>query len=225
MEYFRNKNVCTNLISGLTFLTILLFPSTNFAQVNDYRPGLILREDWKEIPAEIPVSQKHVSNPDLLLGLYGPGKDSLKKSHHDTPSDDPYYIWSGLCPGNWALTLKHRDSFLDLSNYAKIKWRSKQNGFRELHLLLKLADGTWLVSVQADPPSADWREWEFIINDLEWYTIDMDIITEQLPLLQPDLTKVDEIGFTDLVTGGKSAACSRLDWIEVYGYLVPRKNE
>jgi hypothetical protein len=40
--------------------------------------------------------------------LYGPGKDSIKKSHHETPPDDPYYIWSGLCTGNWAVTLKQK---------------------------------------------------------------------------------------------------------------------
>jgi hypothetical protein len=36
----------------------------------------------------------------------------------------------------------------------------------------------------------------------------------------PDLSSVLEVGFTDLVTGGGSDACSRLDWIEVYGQRV-----
>ncbi|MEN8226860.1 MAG: hypothetical protein ABFS38_01805 [Bacteroidota bacterium] len=190
------------------------------AQESDYRPGLLFREEWKEIPAETPVTQNHISNPDLILRLYGPGKDSIKKSHHDNPADDPYYIWSGLCPGNWALTLKHRKYHMDLSGFAKIKWRTKQFGFRELHILLKLADGSWLVSRQGDPASADWREREFNLQDLEWYTIHMESITEQAPVTDPDLTEVLEIGFTDLMPGGKSAACSRLDWIEVYGYPV-----
>ncbi len=193
-----------------------------YAQDSDYRPGLIIREDWKEIPPETPVNQKHVNNPDLILKLYGPGKDSIKKSHHITPSDDPYYIWSGPCVGNWALTLKHREHFLDLSEYAKIKWRTKQYGFRELHILLKLADGSWLVSKQGDPASADWRVREFNLKDIVWYTINIEAITEQVLAINPDLTKVDEIGFTDLMPGGMSVACSRLDWIEVYGYLVPR---
>ena len=33
----------------------------------------------------------------------------------------------------------------------------------------------------------------------------------------PDLSRVRAVGFTDLMVGGKSTACSRLDWIEVYG--------
>lgn len=206
-------------------LLLLLYPSGSIAQQNQYRPGLFFREDWKEIPAEIPVSQKHVNNPDLILTVYGPGLDSIKKSHHEKPHDDPYYIWSGLCIGNWAVTLKHKDHFVNLAGHSKIKWRAKQSGFRELHILLKLTDGTWLVSKQGDAASGDWRIREFILRDLDWYGIDMISITEQKQVPDPDLSRVDEIGFTDLMPGGQSVACSRLDWLEVYGYLVLVKNE
>ena len=184
---------------------------------DDYRPGLLFREDWKEIPAAIPVSQEHVNHPDLILTLYGPGRDSIKKSHHDKPVDDPYYIWSGICTGNWLVTLKHKDSLFDLTGYAKIKWRSKQAGFRKMRIVLKLEDGTWLVSDQSDGPSKDWRIREFNIMDINWYGLDIDLISETRPVTEPDLTRVAEIGFTDLMPGGLSPACSRLDWMEVYG--------
>lgn len=205
-------------------LVIFILPDI-MGQDSDYRPGLFFREDWKETPAEIPVSQSHVNNPDLILTLYGVGRDSLKKSHHEKPVDDPYYIWSGLCIGNWAVTLKHNDFFVNLSGHSKIRWRSKQVGFRELHIVLKLTDGTWLVSKQGDPASADWRIKEFNLMDLEWYSIDMNSITEQKQVVDPDLSMVDEIGFTDLMPGGGSVACSRLDWLEVYGYIVPVKKD
>jgi len=195
------------------------------AQDPSYRPGLAYREDWKEIPAETPVNQKHVSNPDLILGLYGPGKDSIKKSHHDQPADDPYYIWSGTCLGTWAVALEYRDHDLDLSEYGKIRWRSKQFGFRELHMILELEDGTWLVSRQADGLSGDWRVREFLVSDLDWYTLDIERINEVEPVPDPDLSRVRSIGFSDLMPGGMSAACSRLDWMEVYAYLVKRKSD
>ena len=67
------------------------------------RPGLFFREDWKETPAATPVTQEHVSHPDLLLLTYGPGKEGIKKSHHDKPADDPFYIWTGTCAGNCAI--------------------------------------------------------------------------------------------------------------------------
>jgi hypothetical protein len=47
-------------------------------------------------------------------------------------------------------------------------------------------------------------------------------------LIKPDLSKVDEVGFTDLMPGnvadnghGTSGA-SRVDWIEIYGNPVKR---
>lgn len=203
------------------FLILILFLPVCFpinAQVANYRPGLFFREDWKEIPAEIPVKQEHVTNPDLVLHLYGPGKEVVKKSHHDQPVDDPYYIWSGLCEGNWLLTLEKKGQFVDLTGFSKIRWRTKQAGLRQLHIVLKLEDGIWLVSKQADGPSKDWRVREFNIQDQEWYELDIETICETKPAENPDLSKVQEIGFTDLMRGGGSNACSRLDWIEVYGY-------
>ena len=115
-----------------------------------------------------------------------------------------------------------RDRLLDLSSNSRIRWQSKQDGFRELHIILKQVDGTWLVSRESDDYSSDWRIREFIVDDLEWYTLDIETVTELKPVSQPDLTQISEVGFTDLMQGGRSNACSRLDWIEVYAYLVDR---
>src|SRR5660398_19241 len=68
---------------------LIFFVGTLFAQEESYRPGLFFRENWKETPAEIPLSQKHVDNNELLVNLYGAGQDSLKKSNHPQPVDDP----------------------------------------------------------------------------------------------------------------------------------------
>lgn len=194
------------------------------AVAQDYRPGLLFREDFKETPAEIPVSQKHIANPDVIFTTYGPAQDSLKKSNHEKPADDPFYMWSGLCLDTWAVTFKHKDAFADLSSFAKIKWRTKQAGFHNLRIILKLSDGTWLISDQFDGPSNDWRISEFIISDINWWTFDIVTVKEKKPVAssQIDLSKVDEIGCTDLMRGGGSNACSRIDWIEVYGNPVKR---
>ncbi|NCB07564.1 MAG: hypothetical protein EOM73_05320 [Bacteroidia bacterium] len=204
------------------FFAGLLITSHLMAQETSYRSGLFFREDWKETPAEIPLSQKHVNNPDLLVQLYGPGQDSLKKSNHERPMDDPFYVWSGLCTGNWMVALKHKSTNVDLSGFAKIVWRTKQAGLRNLHITLELADGTWLVSDQYDNESKDWRIREFNIQDLKWYRLDSRNIVETGAVVNPDLSNVEEIGFTDLMPGGKSASCSRLDWLEVYGKPAKR---
>lgn len=215
------SNNCVKILFRIFFLSIY-FLSTSVVCSAQYRPSIFFREDWKEIPAATPVTQDHVSNQNLKLNLYGLGRDSIRKSHHDQPIDDPYYIWSGLCQNNWAVTLKDVDHYVDLSEYAKIIWRSKQSGFRYLHIILKLADGTWLVSDQCDGKSNDWRIYESNLADIDWYKLDITNMTEGSLVVQPDLTKVDEVGFTDLMRGGQSIACSRLDWIEVYGKAVTR---
>ena len=186
------------------------------APADSGRPSLFFREDWRETDAATPVTQDHVANPNLTLQLYGPGREGVNKSHHDKPADDPFYIWSGTATGNWAVTLRHRTHNADLTGQSKIRWRSKQAGFRELRIVIKLASGQWLVSSESDGPSDDWREREFILAGMRWRKLDIKTITEAAWVLTPDLSRVEEIGFTDLMSGGESVACSRLDWIEVW---------
>ncbi len=183
-------------------------------------PGIFFREDWAESPAEMPVNQKHVANPDLLLEVWGPGLHGIKKSNHPWIANDPFYIWSGACPGNWAVSLKHRNSDVDLTGDARIRWRTRQAGFRELRIILRLADGTWLVSDASDGPSDEWRIRDFELARVRWRVLDISRVSEGRWAASADLGRVEAVGFTDLMPGGLSDACSRLDWIEVYGKAV-----
>jgi len=186
------------------------------------RPPLWFRENWKETPAATPLTQDHVANPDLVLTLHGPGKDGIKKSHHDKPADDPYYVWSGMANGNWAVSLRHRQGCADLRALAKVRWRSKQAGFRQLRLIVQ-SGGEWMVADAADGPSEDWRVAEFNMADLRWRRLDIERVMEGPWVQSPDLSQVCQVGFTDLMQGGGSVACSRLDWIEVYAHKLSRK--
>lgn len=201
-------------------LLSMLTLAAGIAAQDPARPPLAFREDWKETPAEKPATQEHVANPNLIMTIHGPGKIGIKKSHHDKPVDDPFYIWSGEATGNWAVTLRHRTALVDLRGMAKIRWRSKQAGFRHLRIVLGLADGTWLVGDAMDGESTDWREREFNVADVRWKQLNIATIVEGKWVPNPNLSQVREIGFTDLMTGGGSIACSRLDWVEVYGRLV-----
>jgi hypothetical protein len=215
MSKVRNSYAAASL-----YLLLVGFPANACAQVE----GLFFREDWKETPAELPVSQAHVAGADLILGLHGPGLHGIKKSNHPNVPNDPFYIWSGACPGNWAVTLKHRMNDVDLTGSdSRIRWRAKQAGFRQLRIILKLADGIWLVSDLYDDASDDWRIREFRIPAIRWRTLDISRVSEGRKAESPDLSRVQEIGFTDLMPGGMSDACSRLDWIEVHGKSVPRQ--
>jgi len=77
---------------------------------------------------------------------------------------------------------------------------------------------------------------EFALADVHWFKIDPKNVIEAATLdgssgygliTNPDLKRVDEIGFTDLARGSGHGAggSSRVAWIEVYGYPVPRKSQ
>src|SRR5687767_15801681 len=176
----------------------------------------VVREDWKETPAATPVTQEHVANPDLILTVHGPGRDGVKKSHHDQPADDPYYIWSGDTKAPWAVSLRHRRGPIDLSGPARIRWRAKQSGFYELRPIVQVGPEQWLVAEQSDGAAADWREREFPVSGLTWRALDITRIVEGRAVGKPDLSRVLAVGVTDLRAGGGTPASSRLDWIEVY---------
>ncbi len=79
------------ILIQLILLALIINPQL---AVSSDRPSLLYREDWRQIPAAIPVTQEHISHEDLMLNLYGSAKENLKKSHHDQPVDDPYYTKS-----------------------------------------------------------------------------------------------------------------------------------
>ena len=186
------------------------------------RAPLAAREDWRETPAALPITQAHVANADLELLVIGPGAAGIKKSHHDQPADDPYYVWSGDATATWAVALRHRGMALDLSRGGAIRWRSRQSGFRRLHPIVQLDDGQWLVADQADGASEEWRVQEFATADLTWRTLNPATIVEGKSVSRPSLARITAVGFTDLMPGGGTPASSRLDWIEIYGFPAGR---
>ena len=201
-------------------LLLIVLTAPLVAAADRSQPPLFFREDWTETPPTLPVTNADLTNKELIVSRWGPGGSVIKKSFHDNKPEDPYYIWSGLCPGTWAVSLRKKDSLVDL-RAGKVRWRAKQAGFRELRIVLKTADGKWMVSDQSDGPSEDWRVREFVIADIRWRTLDIEKVVEGAWVKDPDLSRVEQIGFTDLMPGGRTPACSRLDWIEVYGVGTP----
>lgn len=209
-----NKSLRTIVFSILFIIVILSLIACKKAP--EAKLSLYFREDWKEIPAETPVTQEHVSNPDLIVYRHGPGEAQIKKSHHDKPADDPWYIWSGECEGPWALTLQKKNALADLSSDGVIRWRTRQAGDRILRVVLGLDDGTWLVSEQGTPKTKNWAVSKIALDTLKWRQLEISSMETGEIVSNPSLNNVKNIGFSDLMPGGISKVCSRLDWIEVY---------
>lgn len=202
-------------------LAVVLVLGTAVLGAQAQEASVYFREDWAELPPALPITQEHVASPDLTLHLRGPGGDKVKKSHHENPPLDPYYVWSGRTDAPWAVTLSRAGSYVDLSSEgAKVRWRSRPSGLRRIRVVLGLADGTWLVSEQADTLGGEWHVRTFPVPELRWHRLDIEQVTEGAPARAPDLSRVAEVGFTDLRRGASSAASSRIDWIEVRGPAV-----
>ena len=182
---------------------------------------LLFREDWTATTPNIPLTQRDVANPDLRVAVHGQGPPLVKKSFHDAREWDPHYVWSGLAKTPWAVSLSFADGrLLDLTGSATVRWRSRQSGFRALRAIVGLEGGSWLVSEDSDPASSHWRVREFALPATRWRRLDISTVTEASWVDGPELGRVRSVGFTDLMPGGRSGACSRLDWIEVYGNLA-----
>ena len=207
------------LLGALVCLVVLGPAAAAQAQAEN---ELFFREDWAETPPEQPITQDHVARDGLTLHQYGPGPDCVKKSHHEEPPLDPYYVWSGRCEVPWAVTLRRTDAAVDLTAPgARIRWRSRPSGVRHIRVVLKTADGTWLVSEPADTLQGAWHEWSAQVRNLRWRRLDIERVTEASRVHSPDLSRVTEVGFTDLMRGGGSPASTRIDWVEVWGQAVP----
>jgi hypothetical protein len=189
---------------------------------------LFFREDWKPVaglPVEHPVTQAAIGNPNLELKLYGvSGKDIQENG---TPQDlnNPIHVWTGLCEGPCALAFRDKNNYVDLRDRAKIRWYIKVSGFHQVRPLIKLADGTWLVGDHADGTVSEYHAYEFAISDVRWIKLDINKVYTRGNLLDSvDLSKVDEIGFADLIPGSGHGDGGYVDvgWVEVYGKPVKR---
>ena len=179
--------------------------------------SLFFREDWTDGPPSLPLTQRDVANAALEVSLHGPGKGMIKKSYHNLIPNDPHYIWSGLTPASWAVSLRRKDgAAVDLTQ-GRIRWRARQSGFHELRVIVKTAAGDWFVSDASDDASDEWRVREVDLEGIAWRTLNIEKVVEGKWAETPDLSQVVEVGFTDLQGGGGSPASSRLDWIEVHG--------
>jgi hypothetical protein len=199
-------------------------------------PPLFFREDWKVDPnapnvnnadePEQPIAQGNAANPNVEVHVYGDKAGT--RIADQTYNNHLTYAMTLLCTSNCAITLRDKNNDVDLSGgVATIRWRTRLSGFRNLHPIVKLADGRWLIGDKTANPSTSWVVSEIQLVDVRWRTLDIQNVIETGDgywVDYPDLSKVEEIGFTDLMRGAGhgSAGGSRIDWIEVYGKPVPR---
>jgi hypothetical protein len=191
------------------------------------RPPLFFREEWKqnEKNDEHAIDPSSLANPNLELKLYGPDAAAIDITGKAGDENNPIHIWTGMCTGPCAVSLRDKTSYADLTGLARIRWNTKTSGFHQIRPLVRLADGNLYVGDRAEGSARDWIVSEISFADLKWLKLDpARAVTTGNLIDKIDLGKVDEIGFIDLMPGSGHGAGGWVDVaeIEVYANKVAR---
>lgn len=196
-------------------------------------PPLFFRETWKQTPqqgkgaesGEAGVMQKNVSDSNLELMLYGKSSSEIQATGIPGNKGNPMHLWTGLCTTPCGMALRDKRNFVNLTGLASIKWNTKVSGMHRIRPMVKLADGTLLVGDRTAGSTIGWLESEIPFKDMRWLKLDPSRLVTKGPwIMHPDLSKVDEVGFVDLMPGSGHGpgGWSDVSQIEVYGKPVPR---
>jgi hypothetical protein len=201
----------------------------------------IIKVDWVQ-PAgqtgQVPIVQGNVADPNVVVHWYGDAAKKLLTSGTPGSETTPFSAWSGECDGPFAITFSQKNSSLDMSGLAKIRWTVKTSGFHVVRPVVKLADGTMLVGNHADEAVPMLTVREFGLSDVRWIRLDpMRVVTvnggrgagpanpnNEIWVNNPDLSKVEEVGFADLMPGSGhgTGGYIHLGTIEIFGKAIPR---
>ena len=224
----------TRRVTCAAALMVTALTSGLFAQgATQERPPVFLSESWRSLASPPddhgawPASQQGVASPNLQLTLHGTsGKDIQLVNVRGSADLYPLNLWTGTTTSPSAATLRDRNRFVDLTSpFAKIRWTVRTSGFHQVRPVVKLADGTWLVGDRTDGATRDWLVTEFNVADVHWLKLDIDrIVTTGNIVERPDLSKVDEIGFVDLIPGSGHGAggWSDVAQVDVFAAAIPR---
>jgi hypothetical protein len=213
---------------------MVLVPAIHAQRAPQVRPPLFFGESWKALSKPMddhgawPAEQAGVASANLQLTLHGSsGKEIQLVGVRGTSDLYPMNLWTGTTTSPSAATLRDKSNFVDLTDpLAKIRWTVRTSGFHQVRPVVKLADGTWLVGDHATGPSLDFNIDDVSIADVKWLKLDIArVVAVGTWVERPDLSKVDEVGFADLMPGSGhgSGGYVNVGRIEVYGKPVKRE--
>jgi hypothetical protein len=218
------------ILAAMTASIIPLAYAQGPARENPQRPPLFFKEDWQQSAqgGEHPLFADSVGNASLELKQYVPA-GQLQMTGKPGDESNPVHVWTGLCTSPCAFALRDKSRFADLSGMGRVRLTTKVSGFHKVRPIVKLADGTWLVGDRAEGGSTrDWLMSEISYGDLRWIKLDIArVVTVGTFVDKVDLTKVDEIGFADLMpsSGHGPGGWADVAQIEVFGKPVARTEQ
>lgn len=192
------------------------------------RPPLLFKEDWTEPPftgerndVNQRVTPAVVTNPNIELKLYGPDSKVVRAARHEGRFD----LWTGMAESPVALTIRHKTSYMDLTGLARLRWIVRTNAIHTLYPVVRLASGALLVGNRPIVTNDEFLSVEVAFTGMRWYNLDPQKVVVLLEVEQPDLSRVDEVGFATLAPGGGHgiAGSANFSTVEMFARAVPRK--
>jgi hypothetical protein len=196
------------------------------AEHGPQRPPQFFLEEWKQGPTggENAVTAASLANPALELTLIVPA-GQIELTGNSGDENNPIHVWLGLCTTPCGLALRNRQNLADLTGLARIRWTTKMSGYHQIRPIVKLADGTWLVGDRADGSPRDWLVSEIAFADVHWMKLDITrAVATGTTVEHVDLSRVDQIGFVDLMPGSGHGpgGWSDVAQVEVFARSVAR---
>jgi hypothetical protein len=191
------------------------------------RPALLFKEDWKQPPYTGPLNddtrratQDAITHPRLELKLYGMDSRNVGVYNHEGRFD----LWTGVVASPVAIMVRDRANVVDLSGLARLRAIVRTISLHVVQPVVKFADGTYGVGSRHIDTEGEFVQVEVVFSGMRWHKLDPQKVVTTVLLPNPDLTKVDEVGFVDLAPGGGHgvAGAFNVSTLELYAKGTPR---
>jgi len=191
------------------------------------RPPLLFSETWKMPPytgeqtdENTRVTPAVLTNANLEVKLYGPDAKVIRAAVHEERVD----LWNGMTASPSAVTLRDRRNFLNLTDAARLRWIVRTNAIHSLNPVVKLADGRLIVGDRSITTHGEFLSLEIAYSGMRWYGLDPNKVIVLTEVVNPDLSKVDEVGLAMLSPGGGHgiAGSANLSNVDLFAFPVPR---
>jgi hypothetical protein len=192
-------------------------------------PPSLYREEWKEVP--VPgggqrtdenqrVSPVVVGNQNLDLKVYGPDAKVVRVARHEGRVD----IWTGMTTSPVAVMIRDKRNFVDLTGLARMRWVLRTNAIHPLHPIVKLPDGTLLTGDRTIDTHGEFLMTDIPFVGMRWYKVEPTRIAVMEEVVNPNLSRVDEVGVATFAPGGGHgiAGSANLSHVELFAKGVPR---
>ena len=191
------------------------------------RPPLLFSETWKLPPYTGEQTDENMrfvpavgTTPNLEAKLYGADAKVVRAAVHEERID----LWNGMTTSPVAVTLRDRRNFVDLTDPARLRWILRTNAIHTLNPVVRLADGRLIVGDRTITTDGEFLTVEIAFTRMRWYGLDPAKVIVLTEVINPDLSKVDEVGVAMLSPGGGHgiAGSANLSNVELFAYPVKR---